>query len=87
MALVALDQHRLQPWGIHLALGLLLLTNLERPVARRWVVFLTASIYIYSALSKFDTQFLHTVGQDFLNSLFKQLGINAANLAEPTRVR
>jgi hypothetical protein len=85
-SLVVLDQHRLQPWGVHISLGLLLLTSLEIHRARQWLVYLTASIYIYSALSKFDAQFLHTVGQDFLYSLLNKLGLGTAKFTEFTRV-
>lgn len=38
------------------------------------LTWLTASIYFYSALGKFDTQFLHTVGQQFWLGLTQLVG-------------
>lgn len=70
-ALVILDQHRLQPWGVHIAICLLIVTAFEARQSLSWLLTFTASIYIYSALSKFDAQFLHTVGQDFLQGLLR----------------
>ncbi len=69
--LVILDQHRLQPWGVHIAVCLLILTAFETQRMINWLVAFNASIYIYSALSKLDAQFLHTVGQDFLGGLLR----------------
>ena len=71
VALVILDQHRLQPWGVHIAICLLIVTAFEARQLLSWLLAFTASIYIYSALSKFDAQFLHTVGQDFLQGLLR----------------
>lgn len=67
--LVTLDQHRLQPWGVHITICLLIVTAFEGRQLLTWLVAFNASIYVYSALSKFDAQFLHTVGQDFLSGL------------------
>src|SRR5690606_19491010 len=41
--------------------------------ARRLLIALTLSIYTYSALGKFDQQFLHTVGPDLVAALLPWL--------------
>mgnify|MGYP003113355745 CR=1 FL=1 len=60
------DQHRLQPWAYQTFLYgwmfVLLPTNMRIDAFR----ILTISIYLFSSLGKFDYQFLHTVGQEFL---------------------
>lgn len=85
LILVLMDQHRLQPWAVHIALGLLF-AEFAHPTRRidylRWF---TASIYVYSALGKFDAQFLYTVGQDFIGTLLSQLGWDIRLLPNPAR--
>lgn len=77
LVLVLLDQHRLQPWCIHISVCLLLATW-ARPERRLdYLTWFTASIYVYSAIGKFDAQFLHTVGQDFVRSLLGSVGWNS----------
>lgn len=83
--LVILDQHRLQPWGVHIAFCLLIATAFEGRRQLSWLIVFTASIYIYSALSKFDAQFLHTVGQDFLAGLLRIWPGGYAELSETSR--
>lgn len=70
------DQHRLQPWAYQAAVYGLIFAWLERTAARRWLIVLAASIYIYSALGKFDFQFAHTVGQDFLRPVWTATGLD-----------
>lgn len=86
IALVLLDQHRLQPWIVHISVCLLI-AALAQP-ERRWsyLVWFTASIYIYSALGKFDAQFLHTVGQDFVHTALRGLGWDADRVDERLRL-
>ena len=85
-ALVILDQHRLQPWGVHIAVCLLIVTAFEARQQLSWLLAFTASIYIYSALSKFDAQFLHTVGQDFLRELLRVWPNSYARLSDNSRL-
>lgn len=68
------DQHRLQPWAYQTAIYAVVFAVLPAPAARRWLIPLAASIYIYSAGGKFDYQFAHTVGQDFLTVLASPFG-------------
>lgn len=61
------NQHRLQPWAYQNALYSTAFACFTAQVARRWVIAVAISVYLYSALGKFDYQFLHTVGQDFVS--------------------
>ena len=61
------NQHRLQPWAYQAALQSIVFAALLPRPALRWLMALSISIYFYSACGKFDYQFLHTVGQDFVS--------------------
>ena len=74
LAAFALDQHRLQPWAYQSAIYGLIFATLPWPHSRRWLVPLASTIYLYSAAGKFDYQFVHTVGQDFLATIMAPLG-------------
>ncbi len=80
-----LDQHRLQPWAYQAAIFGVVFANMPWGNARRWMMGLVASIYIYSAIGKFDFQFAHTVGQDFLAPVLDLAGIDA-KLSERAKV-
>jgi hypothetical protein len=69
-----LDQHRLQPWAYQSAIYALLFACMSPQRARRYLIPLAASVYLYSAAGKFDYQFMHTVGQDFLQTITRPLG-------------
>lgn len=64
-----LDQHRLQPWAYQTATYGVIFASCNRIWERRLLTVLIVSIYFYSALGKFDYQFAHTVGQDFLSQI------------------
>jgi hypothetical protein len=68
LALFVTNQHRLQPWAYQAALWNLAFATLTARAARLWLSALTISIYVYSSCGKFDFQFLHTVGQEFLSA-------------------
>ena len=74
VALIVLDQHRLQPWAYQAILVALALANCPRERGFALVRLLTASIYLYSGLSKLDFEFLHTLGQQFLTTLLGTVG-------------
>lgn len=61
-----IDQHRLQPWAYQTFLYASMFVLL--PATHRMLAFrvITISIYFYSSTGKFDYQFVHTVGQEFL---------------------
>lgn len=69
MASVGLDQHRIQPWAYQFwILGLILAANSSRQAW--WMArALAISIYLFSAFSKFDYQFLMTLGPEFFRPL------------------
>jgi hypothetical protein len=76
--LVLLDQHRLQPWFYQLLLFAIILCLChpqQSGLLLRWFV---VSIYFFSALGKFDYEFLHTVGQQFWGAAIKWIGGEAA---------
>ncbi|EMI17230.1 putative membrane protein [Rhodopirellula maiorica SM1] len=64
-----LNQHRLQPWAYQSAIYAIVFAAMDRETARRWLVPLAASVYLYSGLGKLDYQFAHTVGQNFLSAV------------------
>lgn len=76
--LVLLDQHRLQPWCVHIGVALLLATFAVPARRRSYLSWYIASIYLYSAIAKFDAQFIHTVGQEFARTALKVVGWRAA---------
>ena len=71
---VAFDQHRLQPWVYQTFLYGILLGCLSWVEARRWILAIAISVYLYSSLGKFDFQFVHTVGRDLSATLVSPLG-------------
>jgi hypothetical protein len=71
-----LDQHRLQPWAYQTALYSAWFVCLPKNVAVRCMRILTISIYVYSSIGKFDYQFTHTVGQDFLLTTGSLIGVD-----------
>ncbi len=71
-----LDQHRWQPWFYQLLLYAAVFRLSAPSRTARLLVWLTVSIYLYSALGKFDTQFLHTVGQQFWQALMHLFGVS-----------
>ena len=91
LCLFLLNQHRLQPWAwqffLYCALAALLRTPKEILFSARW---LTASIYFYSAISKFDYQFIHGLGGRLAETLIESIGLEVAEglnviaLAMPT---
>ena len=86
-SLLLLDQHRLQPWAWQMWLSVLSLFVLRRDVGLsmcRWVVI---SIYLFSALSKFDAEFLHSHGQLLLNGLCDAIGIESQFWTAQTKSR
>lgn len=69
VATMSIDQHRMQPWAYQSLIAAALFASLPWAETRRWLTVLAASIYVYSAAGKFDFQFAHTVGQEFLGTV------------------
>jgi len=77
----SLSQHRLQPWAFHLLLGATVFATCSANSGARLLRILCISIYVFSALGKFDYQFMHTVGQQFLNATLRLMGQNTDHLS------
>lgn len=78
LALLALDQHRFQPWMYQLLLFLAIMLLADRQLMRRLLTWLIISVYFYSAVGKLDYEFLHTVGQQFFQALLSWFSAEAA---------
>lgn len=78
LSLFLLNQHRLQPWAwqslLYAALIAIARTPKEVVFSARW---LTASIYFYSAVSKFDYQFIYGLGGRLAEALTETIGIQS----------
>ena len=72
--LVVLNQHRLQPWLYQLLFFGLIIVLSKPQRARSLLIGIVVSVYVYSALGKFDAEFLHTVGQQFWNGMLRIFG-------------
>ena len=75
MGMTLMDQHRLQPWAYQHAIFALVIGNCRPRLGFTLMRLVVVSIYFYSALSKFDYQFLHTLGQQFLSTLMGFVGV------------
>ena len=85
--LFAFDQHQLQPWAYQLCIlhGWLALAN------PRWMLtgwrWLTISIYVYSALSKFDYSFCVNHGPFLLDGFLHVFGDDTGTRDWPSHLR
>jgi len=75
VACFLLNQHRFQPWAYQFAvLGLIF--GLASPTnARRLTIWISLSIYFYSAISKLNPSFINELGSDFLITLGSIVGL------------
>ena len=87
VALVVANQHRIQPWLYELLILAVVLATCTPRRALLLIRVVVVSVYFYSAVSKFDYQFLHTVGQQFLSTLFGFLPVDVQQWPVATRVR
>ncbi|MDG2382196.1 MAG: hypothetical protein P8N76_11030 [Pirellulaceae bacterium] len=84
--LMVLNQHRIQPWAY---LALLVLATIACCTSHQIVIWLRAlfiSVYLFSALSKFDYLFLTTIGQQLLSAGLELLGISLSEWSERARI-
>lgn len=75
VVLILLDQHRFQPWAYQFVLFATIMANCRERLATRLMRWIVVSIYVYSAISKFDYQFLHSLGPQFLSTLTGFVGL------------
>ena len=83
--LISLDQNRLQPWAYHLAIIGLMLGLAAPAKAALLIRWLAISIYVYSAISKFDYQFVHTVGDQMVSKMLDFVGLETTNWSTETK--
>ena len=79
LILVALNQHRLQPWFYQLILTSIILGLAQVGYQQRLLQFLSLSIYSYSALGKFDYEFCHTVGPQFVSAVCEAISLEPSS--------
>lgn len=84
--LVLLNQHRFQPWTYQFVIFAVIMAGCRDKSALRLMRWVTVSIYIYSAVSKFDYQFLHSLGPQFVATLTSFIGIRSADWREHSQV-
>ncbi len=77
--LIALNQHRLQPWAYQFLIFAIIIATTNEKSAMKWMRWIVISIYIYSAISKFDYQFVHTVGDQMVQALASLVGADATH--------
>lgn len=75
LALIVINQHRLQPWAWQFVLLSLILAAADGQTARRAWQWLVISIYFWSAWSKVDVAFSATHGYFMLAGYCKSLGL------------
>ena len=79
------DQHRLQPWMLQFVVSSALIGLLPTGKGLRLYQWFVCSIYLYSAISKFDAAFLETHGEMLLNGLVNGIGIDTQFWEPQTR--
>ena len=79
------DQHRLQPWAYQSFFLASLFFCVPPKNWWRWMLPLAVSIYAYSALGKFDAQFLNTVGKELIEFAGSFLPRSLSVALEPHR--
>ncbi|MFK7765999.1 MAG: MauE/DoxX family redox-associated membrane protein [Mariniblastus sp.] len=80
--LILLNQHRLQPWAYQFVVFAMILATMRARPALFWLRLIVISIYIYSAISKFDYQFVHTTGRKFLWSMSGLIGQDSSSWSD-----
>ena len=84
--LILLNQHRLQPWVYLLIVASSLLLCLPNKTCLTWLRRIVISIYLYSAISKFDYQFVFSVGDQMLDVLAGFVGLEPDGLPQWAQV-
>jgi hypothetical protein len=84
--LMLLNQHRFQAWAYQFVIFAIIMANCRASVATRLMRWVVISIYIYSAVSKLDYQFLHSLGPQFLSTLTSFIGVTSSAWPESRQV-
>ena len=80
------DQHRIQPWAYQSFFYGIMFGLIPIESWKHWMRPFIVSIYAYSALGKFDAQFLNTVGNDFVEVVITKLPSIVAESAQNHQV-
>lgn len=83
--LIALDQHRLQPWAYQFLLLALILAAAPGLRGIRCARAVVISIYLWSCVSKIDPGFLESHGQMLLDGLLKSVSLSDRPWTEAQR--
>ena len=86
IGLISLNQHRLQPWAYQFVVFAIIMAMAKPKHAVHSLRLIVVSIYVYSAVSKFDYQFVHTVGTQMLATIAELLGQNVQDWPETVRL-
>ena len=68
------NQHCLQPWAWQAFIIAALIAFFPMRDAKVWIARILISIYLFSAIGKFDYQFIYSLGQEFLDVVLTWLG-------------
>lgn len=81
------DQHHLQAWAYQFLLVALLVAwgSSDARVTIRRLRWLVASIYVYSAISKWDASFAGSLGPQMLDAIFQSMGLPLPAIADPAK--
>lgn len=71
-----LDQHRIQPWHFQLLIFAFVFLVGSGNQRLMWLRVFVISIYCYSAMGKFDFEFLHSIGPQFLKQLMSFVSVD-----------
>lgn len=74
-----LNQHRFQPWAYQFAVLGLIFALAPTRSARQLTMWLSLSIYFYSALSKLNPSFVSELGSDFLVTITSIVGLSLSS--------
>ncbi len=80
------NQHCLQAWAWQTFVFAILLWGMPRGDAKKWMGVILISIYLFSAISKFDFQFTQTTGKDFLAAACSMIGMELDPAADHRKV-
>ncbi len=84
LALMVGNQHRIQAWAVQVLFYALCFVALRPAVQIHWLRWITISIYVFSAVSKFDASFVTSHGQTLLDGILQLTRIDA-NLSPALR--
>jgi hypothetical protein len=85
IALVMLNQHRLQAWFYQLLIFCCVFLLSDRRSQLTWLRVIVVSIYLYSAVGKLDASFAQTTGQELLSGILSVLHISPQSLSSTDR--